>query len=211
MTNTVSKFARLIIRAGVVAAAIVALLMALAAYSGDATPEKKPLVPPAETSVADKPQKTPDEHPKQLFAGKVVMLHDALKRRKIKSYEDETKNQVVLETEAGELIPIVPDWRGRAFYQDKRLRDRRVELIGFRRPGVPYLEVLTVFTFNEKGERQYTDYWCDICAIPMYEIKPCDCCQGPIRLRFQPKDLPDYLRTKPGPSPSSAAQGAKKQ
>lgn len=200
-------------RLRVVPVAAIALLTALAAHSGEATPEKKPTVPPADASVTNQPQQTPDDHPKQLFAGKVVMLRDALKRRKIKSYEEETKDQVVLETETGELIPIVADWRGRAFYQDKRLRDRKVELVGFRRPGVPYLEVLTVFTFNEKGERQYTDYWCDICAIPMYEIKPCDCCQGEIRLRFQPKDLPDYLKTKPGPStPSSkAAQGAKKE
>ena len=111
----------------------------------------------------------------------------------------------------GDLIPIVPDWRGRAFYQDKRLRDRKVELVGFRKPGVPYLQVLSIFTFNDRGERQYTDYWCDICAIPMYEIKKCDCCQGPIRLRFQNKGLPDYLKTKPGPAaaPAKAAEGAK--
>jgi hypothetical protein len=30
----------------------------------------------------------------------------------------------------------------------------------------------------------------------MYEIKPCDCCQGPNRLRFQSKPLPDYLSGK---------------
>ena len=27
------------------------------------------------------------------------------------------------------------------------------------------------------------DYWCDICAIGMYESGPCDCCQEPNRLR----------------------------
>ena len=31
------------------------------------------------------------------------------------------QQQVALETAGGELIPIVPDWRGRAFYQDARL------------------------------------------------------------------------------------------
>jgi len=75
----------------------------------------------------------------------------------------------------------------------KRLRNRKVELVGTQKPGVPYLQVLMVFTFDDKGERKYTDYWCDICSIPMYEIKPCDCCQGPIRLRFQSKPLPSYL------------------
>jgi hypothetical protein len=41
-----------------------------------------------------------------------------------------------------------------------------------------------VFTFDDDGRPQFTDYWCDVCSIPMYEIKPCECCQGEIRLRF---------------------------
>jgi hypothetical protein len=58
-----------------------------------------------------------------------------------------------------------------------------------------------VFTFDEAGVRQYTDYWCDICSIPMYEIQPCECCQGDIRLRFQPQDLPEEFRS-PGGRPA---------
>ncbi|MDB5335810.1 MAG: hypothetical protein JWN70_1429, partial [Planctomycetaceae bacterium] len=75
-------------------------------------------------------------------------------------------------------------------------RTRPVDLGVRRPPGVPYLQVLMIFTFNEQGEREYTDYWCDICSIPMYEIKPCDCCQAPIRLRFQKQDLPAYVKPK---------------
>jgi hypothetical protein len=134
--------------------------------------------------------------PQKLFTGKVVFLREALKRKGIKAFSEFDK-QVALETPDGELIPIIPDWRGRAFYQDKRLRNRKVDLVGYRRKGVPYLQVLMAFAYNEKGERQYMDYWCDICAIPMYEIKPCDCCQAPIELRFQTRDLPDYLSKKP--------------
>jgi hypothetical protein len=130
---------------------------------------------------------------KELFAGKVVLLQDALKRRGIKSF-DEFKKQVVLETDDGELIPIVPDWRGRALFQDERLRDRRVDLVGARKKGVPYLQVLMIFVFDEKGTRQYMDYWCDVCSIAMYEIKPCDCCQADIRLRLQPQELPKFVR-----------------
>lgn len=133
-----------------------------------------------------------EESPKELFTGKVVLLGEALKRKGIDS-RDEMKDQAVLETPEGELIPIVADWRGRAFFQDKRLRDQKVELVGTRKPGVPYLQVLMVFTFDKEGQRMYTDYWCDVCSIPMYEIKPCDCCQGDIRLRFTPQGLPDYL------------------
>jgi hypothetical protein len=147
----------------------------------------------SETKADRKKNNTSSKPPqKQLYTGKVVNLQDALERRGIQ-YAIEFKNQVVLETSAGTLIPIVPDWRGRAFFQDKRLQNRKVDLVGNLKKGTPYLQVLMVFTYNKKGERQYTDYWCDICSIPMYEIKPCDCCQAPIRLRFQHKELPSYL------------------
>lgn len=134
-----------------------------------------------------------------VYRGQVVRVAEALKRREVRTYTEELKDQVALETTDGELIPILPDWRGRAFYQDERLRNRKVELVGYRRPGLPYLVVLQVFTFDDKGQRQYTDYWCDICAIPMYEIKPCDCCQEDIRLRFQPQELPKDVQEAPRP------------
>lgn len=140
---------------------------------------------------AEEPQSSSTPPPeKRLFRGQVVRVPEALQRAGVKAYSEELKDQVALETPDGELLPILPDWRGRAFFQDERLRDRKVELIGFRRQGIPYLQVLQVFTFDEKGQRQYTDYWCDICSIPMYELKPCDCCQEDIRLRFQPQALP---------------------
>ena len=121
---------------------------------------------------------------KQLFAGRVVDVWQALKRRGL-AVGDEMKGQVVLETPAGELIPIAADWRGRAFFQDKRLRDRSVQLVGFRRPGLPYLFVLTIYVFDEKGRRREVDYWCDTCAIPQYDLAPCSCCQGTVQLRLR--------------------------
>ncbi|MBI1310532.1 hypothetical protein GC176_04425 [bacterium] len=132
------------------------------------------------------------EPPRRLYQGKVVLAQEALKQRGIK-VGDEMKNQAVLETLNGDLIPIAADWRGRAFFQDKRLRNRRVDLVGFQRPGIPWLQTLIIYVINDKGEREVMDYWCDICSIPMYEIKDCECCQGPIRLRLQPGRLPDYL------------------
>ena len=160
---------------------------------------KEPASPPvADNATAEsKPTvKNKDEVSKELFSGKVVLLQDALKRRGVKAF-DEFKSQAVLETDSGELIPIVPDWRGRAFFQDERLRDRRVDLIGTRHKAAPYLQVLMIFVFDDKGTRQYMDYWCDVCSIPMYEIKPCDCCQADIRLRLQPQELPKLVKPKP--------------
>lgn len=145
----------------------------------------------------------------QLLSGQVRLLVDVLKSRKIQAYPDETKGQVVLEASSGDLWPIVSDWRGRAFYQDERLRDRNVDLIVRRHAGVPYVQVLSIYTFDEQGRRQYTDYWCDLCSIPMYEIKDCDCCRAPIRLRFQPRELPKNLNQLDSSKPKSAANSKK--
>jgi hypothetical protein len=147
-----------------------------------------------------------DPSSQELFRGKVVLVREALARRKIEAREEFDK-QVALETESGELIPIVPDWRGRAFFQDEHLRNRPVELVGKRAKGVPYLQVLIVFTFDEKGARQYTDYYCDTCGFAIYEIKPCECCQGPVHLRYQPRDLPDYIKARVGKLSATSARG----
>ena len=150
------------------------------------------------------PQKSPPQLKMELFRGRVVLLREALKQRRIKSY-DEFDRLVAVATDSGQLIPIIPDWRGRAFFQDRRLRDRRVELIGYRRPEVSMLQVQIVYTFDEKGVRQFTDYWCDQCSIAMFEVKPCDCCQEEIRLRFQARELPKSFRTKPDAGPTGEA------
>jgi hypothetical protein len=146
-----------------------------------------------------------DASSQELFRGKVVLVREALARRKIEAREEFDKD-VALETEAGELIPIVPDWRGRAFFQDAHLRNRPVELVGKRAKGVPYLQVLIVFTFDAKGVRQYTDYYCDTCGFAMYEIKTCECCQGPVHLRYQPRDLPDYIKARLGNNSAGSAR-----
>ena len=146
---------------------------------------------------------------KELFAGKVVLLPEALKRRGI-SVAEEMKKQVVLESTDGRLIPIAADWRGRAFYQDKRLRNRKVEIVGFRQKGVPYLQALIVYVFDKKGQRLEMDYYCDICEIALYEIKLCECCQDPLRIRYRPAVLPDYLE-KPAKSPMTQKKPSTKK
>lgn len=150
---------------------------------------------PAAASTAP-PAATPDAVEKVLLTGEVLLLPEAFKRRGVKSYLEEIEKQVVLLTPEGEIVPLVPDWRGRAFYQDDRLRDRPVELVVNRRPGVPWVSVLSIYAQDEKGKRSVVDYWCDVCSIPMYEIKDCECCQGPIRLRYRPQSLPRDV--KPG-------------
>ncbi|MFN6106853.1 MAG: hypothetical protein ACK5EA_20695 [Planctomycetaceae bacterium] len=131
---------------------------------------------------------------KVLYAGEVVLLSEAFRRRGVKSYAEEIAQTAVLYTTDGEIVPLVPDWRGRALFQDERLRDRPVELVVNRRPGVPWVSVLSIYLQDERGKRAVVDYWCDFCSIPMYEIKDCECCQGPIRLRYRNLPLPKDAR-----------------
>lgn len=187
--------------------AICGLILTCVSLHGQESPPAKG---PAQKTTPASPAKDADsEVARELYSGKVVMLTDALKKRGIKSTA-EMKDQVALETDSGDLWPIVSDWRGRAFFQDERLRNRQVDLVARKHPGVPYLQVLMIFTFNEKGEREYMDYWCDICSIPMYEIKDCDCCQGPIRLRFQKQDLPGYIKAPKAEGGEKPAPASKK-
>ena len=115
--------------------------------------------------------------------GKVVWTAEALQRlHQIEADPDAAHWSVSLETADGQLHPIVKDSRGRAFLLDPRLRGRDMELYVRRYSGSPLVQVIRIYTFKE-GRRYELDYWCDICAIAMYELKECECCQGPIRIR----------------------------
>ncbi len=138
---------------------------------------------------ATTPQQT--SPPKQLFSGNVVLRTES-KPPKRTSASKTIKKIAYLKTDDGKYIPIKNDWRGRAFLLDKQLRNRKIELIGIQHH--ESIQVLVVYTFNKNGKRQYTDYWCEVCAIPMYEPKLCECCQDKNVIRFQHKKLPDWFK-----------------
>ncbi|MEX0939233.1 MAG: hypothetical protein WDZ59_15330 [Pirellulales bacterium] len=115
--------------------------------------------------------------------GRVVWMAEALERRfDVQSVPEAEDRLQALETTEGELLPIVEDIRGRSFRRDERLRDREVELLMRRYEGSPMVQVITIYALKADGKYEL-DYWCDICAIAIYELKPCDCCQGETRLR----------------------------
>lgn len=115
--------------------------------------------------------------------GKVVWLADALKSRHgIESDADAAKTYCALVTVDGQILPIVKDARGRGFWLDPRIRDIDVELLTRRLPGTSMIQVIRVYTLKDDGKYEM-DYWCDVCSIPMFELKACECCQGPTRIR----------------------------
>ena len=70
---------------------------------------------------------------------------------------------------------------------DKRLREIDVELLVRRYKQSPMLQVIRVYEIK-KDKKYLVDYWCDICAIVMFELGPCDCCKDTNRLRKRPSD-----------------------
>ncbi len=127
-------------------------------------------------------------HPYQTetVRGKVVWLDEALKRLyNVTTEGDAAETIVALETPDGQLLPLVPDTRGRAFAVDQRLRNIDLEMLVRRYQGVPLLQVIRLYRVKPEGLYEI-DYWCDTCAISMFILKACECCQGPTRLRETP-------------------------
>ena len=120
--------------------------------------------------------------------GRVVFLAEALEKKYgVKSVPEAKEAAIALQDEAGKLHPLVEDTRGRAFRADKRLREINVELLVRRYPDSPSAQIVRVYEVAKDG-RFEIDYWCEVCSIAMYELKQCECCQGPIELRKRKSD-----------------------
>lgn len=155
----------------VLAVAVVALLFA-------------PRLAGAEETVDD----SPPPYVTKTISGRVVWLAEAMSRlHGIKAVPEARDRLLALETPGGQLHPIVEDVRGRAFRRDERLRKMKVELLVRQHRGLPLVQVVRVFEQTKEGKFEI-DYWCEICSIALFELKECDCCQGPIELRRQPVD-----------------------
>jgi hypothetical protein len=127
-------------------------------------------------------------HETRSIRGRVVWLAEGLHRRYgVRTVPEAQQRVLALETPEGLLYPLVEDVRGRAFRRDERLRDVPVELLVRQYYGSPVVQVIRVYVLKKDGKYEL-DYWCDICAITMFELKPCDCCQGPIELRARHSD-----------------------
>ncbi len=119
----------------------------------------------------------------ETIRGRVVWIADALVRRFGVTSVPEAQDRIVaIETRGGDLHPLVENIRGRAFRRDPQLRDQELEVVVRRFRGSPMVQVIRVYA-NQPDGLYELDYWCEICAITMYELKDCECCQGPIELR----------------------------
>lgn len=124
----------------------------------------------------------------ETLRGRVVFLAEALEKKYgVKSVTEAKEAALALQDDAGKLHPLVEDVRGRAFRVDKRLRDIKVEVLVRRYQDSPAVQIVGVYELAKDG-RYEIDYWCSVCAIAMYELKQCECCQGDIELRKRKTD-----------------------
>ena len=113
----------------------------------------------------------------ETLRGKVVFLAEALQRRTGVASVVESQDRILaLETQAGELIPLLEDPRGRAFRSDERLRKMEVELLVRHYTATPVRQIIRVSEIAD-GSRYEIDYWCDVCSIRSYSPGLCWCCQ----------------------------------
>ncbi len=136
-------------------------------------------------AIAQEVPTTRSDYVTTTLRGRVVWLAEAQTRlHGIKTVPEAKERVLALETAQGKLHPLVEDIRGRAFRRDERLRTIEVELLVRQYQGSPMVQVVQVFELTKDG-RFEIDYWCTICSIAMFELKECDCCQGPIEFRRQ--------------------------
>lgn len=158
-------------------------------------------------SVADAAPSTGEEdqaYEQVAVRGRVTWAAEALRRlHGVRSAPDADERMLVLETAAGALHPILEDARGVAFRRDERLRKFDVEIVARRHRDSPFLQTMQIREI--RGEDRFAlDYWCEICAISMVELKECDCCQGPTELR---RRLVEERESREAPAVDPASDG----
>jgi hypothetical protein len=115
--------------------------------------------------------------------GRIVFAAEAMARlHGAQSVPEAAERGLAIETPDGRLVPLLEDVRGRAFRADERLRKMHVELLVRHYAGSPIVQVVNLCEITPDGKYE-VDYWCDVCAIAMFELKSCECCQGEIELR----------------------------
>ncbi len=156
---------------------------ALSLADSDGLPQETSAENGVAESRIDSERTASDGYVTESVRGRVVWLYEALKEDFGISTVVEAKERVLaLRSSTGEILPIVENKRGRSFRKDERLRQMDLELTIRRYQKHPLIQILKVFEVVD-GRKFEVDYWCDVCAIPMYETGPCDCCQDHNRLR----------------------------
>jgi hypothetical protein len=120
--------------------------------------------------------------------GKVLTLTEALEANRLGVTADAEQGgkEAVLLSDDGAMTPLLEDETSRALFMDKRLRNRKAQIVGRHYPGVPFLQVVTIQVEHE-GRLRTPEYFCDVCTISVRYPQICPCCQGPMEYRMKPE------------------------
>jgi hypothetical protein len=121
------------------------------------------------------------------LTGRVRLLGEVLKERKISADAALVGDPVVLEGADGKISALLPNGASKALFLDERLRDRPAEISAWKHEGLPSLEVVSL-RVEEKGKLRTPEYFCEVCTISVRYPQDCPCCQGPMELRYKPAE-----------------------
>jgi hypothetical protein len=118
----------------------------------------------------------------QSYSGKVQPLAPLLEKQGAKLDADVAEAWLALVAEDGKVYPLVKDDGSRMFFKDKSLLNRPMRLTARVVGDTPFLQVVTVQSVI-KGKLHDVYYWCDVCAIRIYEPGSCPCCGDQVVLK----------------------------
>lgn len=130
-------------------------------------------------------QDAPTDKSLKYYLGKVVPLAGLLAKQGAKLDADAEPFWLALQTENGNLLPLIKDDGSRMFFNDAKLLNRPMRLTAKQIAGSQLLQVVNVHSIV-KGKLHDIYYWCDICTIKCFEAGPCGCCGAPVEFREVP-------------------------
>lgn len=141
------------------------------------------LAPDEQTVAENKSRQANPKYTTTSYRGHIVWLKDEVAKDGIELAPEVKTGNLMLKDSNDKLRPLLEDRRGHSFRLDPRLRANKVELLVRQFDHHPYLQVLKIYEIDQRDRKRELVYWCDVCAITMFELKPCDCCQGKIELQ----------------------------
>jgi hypothetical protein len=119
------------------------------------------------------------------WRGRIVCLPEEMHQRHGVELPSSHEHIWAFRTASGEVYTILPGRYAEAIFQDKRVRDKELQLRVRVLPKSQAIEVLTVHSIRD-GVIQDLYYYCDVCAIKSVSPAICACCQGPVELVEKP-------------------------
>ncbi|HZS10130.1 MAG TPA: hypothetical protein VFD58_35210 [Blastocatellia bacterium] len=147
-----------------------------------------PLVASAGGESRDSSAGRKDQPQPVVLRGRVVCLTEELGRRYGVQPECETRGHVyALKTADQKLYPFLPTDQAAAIYDDRRFRERDLQVTARLLPDASFIEVIKLQSARAGGLYDLY-YFCEVCNIRTHKPGPCECCQDPVVFHEDPAE-----------------------